>query len=332
MNTNKMKAIVSTKYGQPDVMEFKEIEKPAPKDNEVLVKVHASSVNAADWHMLTADIFLIRLMGMGFFKPKYTILGADIAGRVESVGQNVRQFKPGDEVYGDLANFGWGGLAEYVSVPEGALDIKPTNLSFDEAAAIPLAAITALQGLRDIGKIQADQKVLISGASGGVGTFAVQIAKSFGAEVTAVCSSRNMEMASSIGADWVIDYTKEDFTRNGKKYDIIIAANGYHPILDYKRALSPTGIYVMTGGAGAQMFQAMAFGPLLSKKDGRQMRSLSMKAKQKDLVYIKELVEAGKVSPVIERRYSLSEAPDAFRYFGKGHARGKVVITVTDNN
>ena len=211
-----MKAIVCTKYGPPDVLQLQEVEKPTPKDDEVLVKVHAASVNAYDWHLLTADIFLVRLMGGGLIRPKNAIPGVDIAGRIEAVGRNVKQFRPGDEVFGDISACGNGGFAEYVSVPENALALKPANLSFEEAAAVPMAALTALQGLRDQGKIQPGQKVLINGASGGVGTFAVQIAKSFGAEVTAVCSTRNLDMARTLGADQVIDYTKEDFTQSGQ--------------------------------------------------------------------------------------------------------------------
>lgn len=322
-----MKAIICTKYGPPDVLQLREVEKPAPGEDEVLVKVHAASVNAADWHLLTADIFLVRLM-MGLFKPKRAIPGADIAGRVEAVGRNVKQFQPGDEVFGDILMSGSGGFAEYASAPESALALKPANLSFEEAAAIPLAAVTALQGLRDQGKIQPAQKVLINGASGGVGTFAVQIAKSFGADVTAVCSTRNVEMARTLGADRVIDYTKEDFTKHGQTYDLILAVNGYHPLSAYKRALSPRGIYVMVGGAPAQMFQALLLGALMSEKGGKKLRSLSAKTNQKDLILLKELLEARKVVPVIDKRYPLSEVPEALRYLGAGHARGKVVITV----
>ena len=323
-----MKAIVYTKYGPPDVLQLKEVEKPTIKENEVLVKIHAASVNAADWHLLTADIFLVRLMGMGLLKPKNTILGADIAGRVEAVGKDIKQFRPGDEVFGDIFAGGTGGFAEYASVSESALALKPANLSFEEAAAAPLAAVTALQGLRDEGQIKPGQKVLINGASGGVGTFAVQIAKSFGAEVTAVCSTRNLDMARSIGADHVIDYTKEDFTQNGQQYDLILAANGYHPISAYKRALTPQGVYVMAGGSPAQMFQAMLLGSWMSTKGGKKMGGVSAKANQKDLVIIKELLESGKVVPVIDKRYPLSEVPEALRYLGTGHARGKIVITV----
>ena len=326
-----MKAIVYTKYGPPDVLKLKEVEKPALKEAEVLVKVYAVSVNAYDWHLLSADIFLIRLMGGGLLKPKNTILGADIAGKVEAVGRNVKQFQPGDEVFGDIAGCGNGGFAEYVSVPENTLVEKPANLSFEEAAAVPMAAVTALQGLRDQGKIQPGQKVLINGASGGVGTFAVQIAKTFGAEVTAVCSTRNVELARSLGADHVIDYTKENFTQNGQLYDLILAVNGYHPISAYKRALTPTGIYVMAGGYPAQIFQAMLLGPWMSKTGGKKMGGVSAKPSQKDLVFMKELIEAGKVVPVIDKQYPLSETPEALRYLGEGHARGKVVITVVQN-
>lgn len=327
-----MKAIVYEKYGPPDVLELREVEKPTPKDNEVLVKVHAASINAADWHLLSADIFLIRLMGMGLFKPKNPILGADIAGCVEAVGKNIKQFQPGDAVFGDVFGYGSGSFAEYVSVPESALVLKPSNVSFEQAAAVPLAAVTALQGLRDQGRIQPRQKVLIYGASGGVGTFAVQIAKSFGAEVTAVCSTRNLEMARSLGADYVIDYKKEDFTRNGQQYDLILAVNGYQPISAYKRALAPRGIYVMAGGLPTQMFQALLLGPWMSNSNGRKMTSVSAKTNEKDLVVIRDLLEAGKIVPVIDECYPLSKTAEAFRYFDKVHARGKVVISVGQNN
>ena len=322
-----MKAIITERYGTPDVLEFKETAKPTPKDNEVLVKIHAASLNMFDWHLLTADIFLVRL-NAGFFKPKYKIPGADVAGRVEAVGKNVTQFKVGDEVYGDLAASGCGSFAEYVAVPEKALALKPVNLTFEEAAAFPMAAVTALQGLRDAGKLQAGHKVLIQGASGGVGSFAVQIAKVLGAEVTAVCSTRNMELVRSLGADHVIDYTKEDFTRNGKQYDLILAVNGYHPINEYKRALTPKGIYVMAGGATKQMFEALLQSSFISEKNGRKLGVLTALPKQEDLVYLKGLTEAGKLKPVIDKRFPLNEAAHALRYLGEGHARGKVVITV----
>jgi NADPH:quinone reductase-like Zn-dependent oxidoreductase len=321
-----MKAIVYERYGSPDVLELREVNKPIPKDNEVLIQVHAASVNAYDWHFLTADIFLIRLMGGGLLKPKNTRLGADVAGRVEAVGRNVKQFHVGDGVYGMVR----GGFAEYASAPEDALAVKPVNLSFEQAAAVPMAAVSALQGLRDTGRIQAGQRVLINGASGGVGTFAVQIAKSFGAEVTAVCSTRNVETALSIGADHVIDYTKVDFTERGERYDLILAANGYHPLSAYKRALSPRGVYVMVGGSKAQIFQAMLLGPWMSRTGGKTIGGVSAKRSQKDLILLKELLEAGKVVPVIDKRYSLSEAPEALRYLGEGHARGKVIVVVAD--
>jgi NADPH:quinone reductase-like Zn-dependent oxidoreductase len=322
-----MKAVVYTKYGSADVVEIKEIEKPAPKDDEVLVKVLAASANAYDWHFLSADIFLIRFGG-GFFKPKNTRLGADMAGRVEEVGKNVQQFKLGDEVYGDIGAWGNGAFAEYVSVPERAFALKPSNLSFEQAAAVPMAGLTALQGLRDAGQISAGQKVLINGASGGVGTFALQIAKYYGAEVTAVCSTEKMEMVRSLGADHVIDYTKEDFTKNGQKYDLILAVNGYHPISAYKRSLAPKGIYMMAGGSVMQIFQGMLLGNRMSESMGRKLGAVTAKINQKDLGILKELLEAGKITPVIDRSYPLSEAREALRYLGEGHARGKIVITM----
>ncbi len=321
-----MKAIVYTEYGSPDVFQLKEVEKPAPEGNEVLIKVHAASVNAADWHLLRGNPFLARL-DSGFLKPKNTILGADIAGRVEAVGRKVKQFQSGDEVFGDISGCGWGGFAEFVCACEDALVMKPANISFEEAAAVPMAAVTALQGLRNKGKIHSGQRVLINGASGGVGTFAVQIAKSFGAEVTAVCSRRNLDTARSNGADQVIDYAQEDFTQNGQCYDLILAANGYHSISDYKRALSPRGIYVMTGGSMVQIFQSMLLGPWISMIGSKKMGSLMAKPNKKDLAYIKGLLETGKVVPVIDRRYPLGEAAEALRYLEEGHARGKVVIT-----
>ncbi len=326
-----MKAIVYTEYGPPDVLQLKEVEKPTPKDNEILIKVHAASANAYDWHLLRADPFLVRLF-FGFSKPKHKILGADVAGRIEAVGKNVIQFQPGDEVFGDISECGSGGFAEYVCANENALVLKPTSMTFEEVAAVPFAAVTALQGLRNKGQIQSGQKVLINGASGGVGTFAVQIAKSFGAEVTGVCSTRNLDMVRSLGADQVIDYTQEDFTKNGQCYDLVFAANGYHSITDYKRALSPKGIYVMSGGSGAQMFQAMVLGPWISMTGSKKMGSFLMKPNKKDLIFIKELLKAGKVVPAIDRRYPLGEVAEAIRYLEQGHARGKVVITLEHSN
>lgn len=322
-----MKAITYTQYGSPDVLKYSEVEKPAPKAGEILVKVQAVSVNAADLHLLRADPFLIRLSS-GLLKPKNQILGSDIAGTVEAVGENVKQFKPGDEVFGDISGCGWGGFAEYASASENAFVLKPANLSFEEAAAVPMAAVTALQGLRYAGQIQPGQKVLINGASGGVGTFAVQIAKSFGADVTAVCSSRNVDLIRSIGADQVIDYSQEDFTQNGCRYDLILAANGYHPISDYQRSLTSAGIYVTTGGSMAQLTEAMVQGAWKSRTGSNKMGNLLAKPDQTDLAFVKALLEAGKVVPVIDRNYPLSQVADAIRYLEEGHARGKVIIKV----
>ena len=319
-----MKAIVYTKYGPPDVLQLQDIKKPSPKDNEVLVSVHAASVNALDWRPFTMPLIFVRMMRGGLFEPKDTSLGADIAGRVQAVGAAVKQFQLGDEVFGACR----GALAEYVCAAEDRLVLKPANLSFEAAAAVPVAALTALQGLRDKGKIQPGQKVLINGAGGGVGTFAVQIAKSFGAEVTAVCSTRNLDVTRSIGADHVIDYTQKDFTKSGERYDLIIAANGYHPILHYRRALRPNGIYVVLGGSMAQMFQVLLLGPLLSRLGNKKMRGMITKPRQKDLLFLKELLEAGKVAPAIDRSYPLDKVVDAVRYVLEGHPRGKVVITV----
>jgi NADPH:quinone reductase-like Zn-dependent oxidoreductase len=327
-----VKAILYSQYGSPDVLQLKEIAKPAPKDDEVLVKVYAVSVNAADLHLLRADPFLIRLSS-GLLKPKNQILGSDIAGRVEAVGKNIKEFKPGDDVFGDISANGWGGFAEYVCVPENALVLKPANLSFEEAAAVPMAAVTALQGFHYAGQVQPGQKVLINGASGGVGTFAVQFAKAFGAEVTAVCSTKNLDVARSIGADHAIDYTKDDFAKNGKKYDLIFATNGNRSISDYRRALTPNGIYVQTGGSMRQMTQAMLQGPWISRSGSQKMGNMGVaKPNKKDLLAIKKLVEAGKVKPVIDRCYPLNQVADAIRYLEEGHAQGKVVITVAQNN
>ena len=324
-----MKAIVYTKYGPPDVLQIEEVEKPTPNENQVLIRVHAASVNAGDYRVMRANPFLVRLMGGGFLRPKDPRFGSDVAGRVEAVGENVKQFRPGDEVFG-CRN---GAFAEYVCAREGALALKPANRSFEEAAAVPVAALTALQGIRYAGGIRPGQKVLIQGASGGVGTFAVQLAKSFGAEVTAVCSTRNLDMARSIGADHVIDYTQEDFTRNQQRYDLIFAINGYHSLLDYKRALSPQGIYVCAGGTMPQFFQAMLLGSLMSRNGGKKMGSMGIaKVNQEDLVFLGELLKADKIVPVIDRSYPLSEIVEAFRYVEEIHAQGKVVITVVQNN
>jgi NADPH:quinone reductase-like Zn-dependent oxidoreductase len=328
-----MKAIVCTKYGSPDVLQLQEVAKPAPKDDEVLIKIHTSSVNSRDWRMMRANPFFIRLMPGGFLHPKNKILGADVAGRVEAVGRYVKQFKPGDEVFGYLPSAtGRGTFAEYVCANENAITLKPANLTFEQAAAVPVAAMTALQGLRDKGNIQLGQKVLINGASGGVGTFAVQIAKAFGAEVTAVCSTRNLDMVRSIGADHVIDYTREDFTRNGQRYDLILAVNGYHPISEYLRALSPEGIYVVAGGSMFQLFQAAFQGRQTSKTGNQKTYVVSLVQSPKDLDLMKDLLESEKVVPMIDGCYPLSMVAEALWYFEKEHAQGKVVITVEHDN
>jgi NADPH:quinone reductase-like Zn-dependent oxidoreductase len=316
-----MKAIVYTKFGPPDVLQLKEMEKPIPKDSEILIKVHAASANAYDWRHLRADPFLIRLMGAGLLKPKHKILGADIAGQVEAIGANVKQFQPGDEVFGCG---GYGGFAEYVCVDENRFVLKPANLTFEEAAAVPMAAITALQGLRDKGQIRPRQKVLINGASGGVGTFAVQIAKSFEAEVTGVCSTTKIDLVRSIGADHVIDYTQEDVTKNKLQYDLIFDIAAHRSISEYKRILNSSGIYVLAGGSMSRIFQLM-FKSMIGVKN---MRLISAHINQKDLLFIIELINMSKVKSIIDKRYPLSETAEALRYLEEGHARGKVVITV----
>jgi len=324
-----MKAIVCTKYGSPDVLQLQEVAKPAPKDDEVLIEIHAASLNSRDLRILRANPFFMRLMPGGLFRPKNKILGADVAGRVEAVGRYVRQFKPDDEVFGYIpSGTGHGTFTEYVCAKENLITLKPVNLTFEQAAAVPLAAITALQGIRNNGNIQPGQKVLINGASGGVGTFAVQIAKAFGAEVTAVCSTRNLEMVRSLGADHVIDYKVEDFTQNGQQYDLILAVNGYHPISDYLRALKPEGTYVVAGGSMLQLFQAADNRKRNSNTRGQKTSIVSLVQSQKDLIFMKELVESGKVVPVIDGIYPLGKAAEAFRYYEKEHPRGKVVITM----
>lgn len=324
-----MKAIVYKKYGTPDVLELKDIETPVPRDDEVLIEVHAASVNALDWHLLTADVFLIRLMGGGVFRPRKQMLGADIAGRVIDAGNSVTRFRNGAAVFG-TAGGGVGGFAEYVCAREGSLELKPANISFEEAAAVPLAALTALQGLRDKGQIEPWQKVLVHGASGGVGTFAVQIAKSFGADVTAVCSSGKAETARSIGADHVIDYTRDDFTRSGVLYDLILVANGNRSLGDYARALKPGARCVLIGGGKTSVVAILA-GLIaqwwISKTRGKSIGSFIANINLEDLSSVKDLLESGKIQPVIDRRYPLSETAEALRYLGEGHAGGKVVIT-----
>ena len=324
-----MKAIVYSRYGSPDVLQLREVEKPVSQEDEVLIQIHAASLNSRDLRMLRANPFFMRLMPGGLFRPKNRILGADLAGRVEAIGSNVKQFSPGDEVFGYLPSAtGRGTFAEYVCANENAITLKPANLTFEQAAAVPLAAMTALQGLRDTGNIQLGQKVLINGASGGVGTFAVQIAKAFGAEVTAVCSTRNLEMVRSLGADHVIDYKVEDFTQNGQQYELILAVNGYHPISDYLRALKPEGSYIVAGGSMAQLAQAASNKKKVSKTGSQKIYIASLVQSQKDLIFIKGLLESGKIKPVIDGCYPLNETAEAFWYFEKEHSRGKVVISV----
>jgi NADPH:quinone reductase-like Zn-dependent oxidoreductase len=322
-----MKAIVYEQYGPPDVLQFKETASPAPADDEVLIHVRAASANPLDWHFMRGEPWFIRLM-LGLRKPKDKRLGVDVAGVVEAVGRNVTLFKPGDEVFGGCR----GAFAERVCAKEDDLALKPANLSFEQAAAVPVAALTALQGLHDKGRIQPGHKVLIDGASGGVGTFAIQIAKSFGAEVTAVCSTRNLQTARSLGADHVIDYTQEDFTRNGQRYDLILAANAYHSIFDYRRALSRGGICVKSGGRASlpHIILDMLLDRLLSLFGHKKICGMIAKVKKTDLLLLKDLLAAGKIVPVIDRHYPLSHTAEAIRYLEEGHAHGKVVIPVED--
>jgi len=324
---DRMKAMVRCDYGPPDVVKLEDIEKPTPGDDQVLVRVRAASVNPLDWHYVRGMPYVMRL-GEGLRKPKVIRLGVDFAGTVEAVGTKVKRFRPGDEVFGGRT----GAFAEYVTVREDrAVVLKPANLTFEQAASVPVAAITALQGLRDQGKIQPGQKVLINGASGGVGTFAVQIAKSFGAEVTGVCSTRNVNMVRSIGADRVIDYTKEDFTKSVERYDLILDNVGNHSLLESRRALKPKGKYIMVGGPSGRWIDPLprALNALvLSRFVSQDIRMFLAELNKEDLTILRDLMQAGKVTPVIDRRYKLSEVPEAIRYLEEGHARGKVVITL----
>jgi len=321
-----MKAMVYDNYGSPDVLELREIEKPTPKDDEMLLKVLAASVNALDFRFLLGTPFLARIIAGGLLKPKRKVLGVDIAGRVEAVGANFKRFQPGDEIFG--LSFINGAFAEYFCASESQIQmvLKPTSASFEEAASVPFAASTALTCLRDLGQIQAGQKVLINGASGAVGTFAVQIAKSYGAEVTGVCSTRNLDMVRSIGADQVIDYTQEDFAQNEGHYDLIYDAVRKRSFSDCKRALTPQGTYVTTSWSPILALQAQ----WISKTSSQKMIPMNPMGRpdKKDMLDLKELLESGKITPVIDKRYLLSELPEALRHYGTGHARGKVVITV----
>jgi NADPH:quinone reductase-like Zn-dependent oxidoreductase len=328
---NPMKAVVYCDYGVPN-LKLQEIEKPTPADDQLLVKVRAASVNPLDWHFIEGTPYIMRAMGVGLRKPKDTRLGVDFAGTVEAVGKNVTQFKPGDEVFGGRT----GAFAEYICVREGrAVALKPANITFEQAASVPIAAITALQGVRDKGKVQAGQRVLINGASGGVGTFAVQIAKSYGADVTGVCSTRNLDMVRSLGADHVIDYTKEDFTKGDQRYDVIVDNVANHSLSDCRRVLNPDGRYVLIGGGGVNegrwvgpglthALKAMFLSKFVSQKMGMMLAELN----HNDLAFLADLMQSGKVTPVIDRTYKLSNLPDAIRYLEQGHARGKVVVSV----
>mgnify|MGYP001827311913 CR=1 FL=1 len=316
-----MKAIVQNGYGSSDVLGLKEIDKPVVEENDVLVRVHAASLAAGDYFAMRGEPYLVRFSA-GWPKPKDYVPGYDVAGQVEAVGEDVTQFQPGDEVYGDCQ----GTCAEYVCGAEDKFVLKPANLTFEQAAAVPTSAVAALHGLRDAGKVQPGQKVLINGASGGVGTFAVQIAKALGAEVTGVCSTRNVDIVRSIGADHVIDYTQKDFTQSGPRYDLILDQVANHSFSDFRRALTPKGIYIPNSGHSGLGFIIRAFViSLFVRQQGAPYIAIP---KNQDLVDLKELIEAGKVTPVIDRTYPLSETPEAFRYLDGGHARGKVVITV----
>ncbi|MEM7334703.1 MAG: NAD(P)-dependent alcohol dehydrogenase [Chloroflexota bacterium] len=320
-----MKAIVRKTYGDHTVLSLQHVDKPAPEVDQLLIKIKAVSINGMDWRLLGGKPYLIRLMGIGVFEPKVKILGFNIAGVVEAAGANISEFKIGDEVFGSCSG---GGFAEFVCASEKALVLKPKNVTFEQAAAVPTAALTALQGLRNAGDIRAGQNVLIHGASGGVGSFAVQIAKYFGANVTAVCSTRNVEIARQSGADRIIDYTKEDFAESGQRYDLIFGINGNRSIYEYKAALTPKGTYIAAGGSGAkQLFQPMLLGRFVSEKDGRQLSSMpTARIVKEDLLLLTQMLESGAINPVIDDCYPLEKTPDAFRYLEERHAKGKVVI------
>jgi NADPH:quinone reductase-like Zn-dependent oxidoreductase len=322
-----MKAVTYCDYGSPDVLKVEDVEKPAPADDQLLVRVRAASVNPLDWHYVRGTPYFARAE-MGLRKPKITRLGVDFAGTVEAVGKSVTKFKPGDEVFGGRT----GAFGQYVTVRQDrAVALKPANVSFEQAAAVPIAALTALQGLRDQGKLQAGQKVLVNGASGGVGTFAVQIAKSFGADVTGVCSTRNVGLVKSIGADHVVDYTRDDFTKRAERYDVILDNVGNHSVLDCRRALQPKGRYVIVGGPSGRWLDPMpraVAALVLSRFVSQDLRMFLAELNQQDLGVLRDLMQSGKVTPVVDRRYKLADVAEAIRYVEAGHARGKVVITV----
>lgn len=320
-----MKAIVRTEYGPPDVLQLKEIAKPTPTDDELLIKVLAVSINGSDREGLIGKPLYARMGGLR--RPGYPILGSDIAGRVEKAGRNIGEFQPGDEVFGEIPGY-HGGFAEYVCIPETTLARKPPSLTFEEAAAIPQGGVIALRGIREKGRVQPGQKVLINGAGGSAGSFAVQLAKLYGAEVTGVDNTGKLDFLRSLGADYVIDYTREDFTKNGKQYDLILDVIAHRSVFAYRRALRPGGTYFVVGGSVATLLQVLLLGPWIRRTTGRNLRLLFVPQNRKDLLAITELCEAGKIVPVIDRRYPLSEVPEALRYVGEGHAKGKVVITL----
>ncbi len=321
-----MQAIVYKKYGSTSVLALKEVAAPIPKDNEVLIKIHATSVNSWDWDLLRGSPFVVRLAGGGLTKPRKPILGCDIAGKITVIGKNVKRFKPGDDVFGDISQYGWGGFAEYVCVPEKALIKKPVSITFEEAAAIPQAGVMALQGIRDYGKVAPGKKVLINGAGGGVGTFAIQLAKYYGAEVTAVDHTNKLDFMLSLGADHVIDYTQEDVTQKKLKYDFILDVVGHHSIFDYKRILKPKGIYSMVGGHTSLIFQSLCIGPLLSIIENKKMGILAHQP-NKGLDFLLSLIDKKNVTPIIERCYSLKEVSEALEHIGEGRVKGKIIIT-----
>lgn len=324
-----MKAIVYSRYGGPEVLQIKEVAKPYPADHEVLIKVYAASINDWDWGLLQGATLIDRLLA-GFIKPKRQILGSDVAGRIEAVGKNVKRFRAGDAVYGDLSGK-WGGFAEYVCADENALALKPSTMTFNEAAAIPQAAMLAVQGLRDKGKMKQGQALLINGAGGGVGTFAIQVARLYGAEITVVDKAEKLNMLRSLGASHVIDYTKEDFTKNGKCYDLVLDVKTNRSVFDYLRVLNPGGNYVTVGGSIIRLLQVFCLKPWISLFTKKKVSIVALKP-NKDLAYINELFEAGKVKPVIDGHYGLEDVPGAFNVFGEAGHKGKIVISIADDS
>lgn len=324
-----MRAIVQTEYGSPDMLRVAEVERPNPKGNEVLVRVHAASVNAGDWHLMRGTPYLIRLMFGGLRQPKIKTIGSELAGVVEAIGEQVSQFQIGDAVFGDSSEAGFGAFAEYVCAPEDAFVLKPEGMSFEDAAAVPGSALAALQGLRDCGQLKTEQRVLIHGAASGVGSMAVQIAKAFGAEVTGVCRSDKVDMVASLGADTVIDYTQEDVTLRDEQFDLILDVAAFRSFFDYRRILKPGGRYVLVGGSMGRLFQVMILGLLMSRISGRQVMNLMARPNQADLLFLRDLMETGRLKPFVDRCYSLSEVPEAIGYLEGRQVKGKVAIRVS---